>query len=238
MTISLAPREDLFAETPTGLSAGEIPDRFRIDFSTPLEGALRKISLFCPPLALIFLLAWFEDPGNTVSGWLGGLLFGSGVLAVLLYWSTDNFYIFDRTEQKIFYHFQFLFQRRIEPVAAFSEVLAVTVASERFLREAPPSYWHSIALVISQDQVLPLSDQKRNSLAVMTRDARRLAEAIDVPFIPGLENAGSRIITLPDGQVTVLPEKVQTTFREILLALALAGIMFFMYYHRMTWSLG
>jgi hypothetical protein len=226
------PREDLFAHFGGEPSLENIPDRFRVDFSTPLEYTLERMGLFGPLLSFVFLPAWFFEPLMVFAGFLGGVLLFGGLLANFLYWTTDNFYIFDRNEKRIFYHFQFLFRKRINPVADFAQVLAVTVASQPSAGDDLPSNLHSIALVISQDQVVPLSDQKRNSLKIMTQDAQMLAEILGVPFIPGMENAASRFLTLPDRKIQILPAKVQSNLGEILFAIAVFAIAGAVYFQR------
>ncbi|KAF1083023.1 MAG: hypothetical protein GQF41_0790 [Candidatus Rifleibacterium amylolyticum] len=107
-------------------------------------------------------------------------LFGS------LYFNTDNYYIFDLPGKKMFYHFRFFFYKRVDLVANFADIHAVTCSGRYHSDNADNYYTYRVLCVLNDGQIIYLSDETREELEKQNRSARKIAAITGAEYVAGL----------------------------------------------------
>ena len=158
----------------------------KVDLKTPLENAFWWLTTLS---VVAFVIAFIISPGEkfdmqwqvimAVAG-VGSVLFGS------LYFNTDNYYIFNFVNKKVFYHFKFFFYTKVEFVANFADIHAVTSTGERHSDKSDEYYTYRVQCVLNTGQIIDLSDETHEELERQNRIARKIAAITGAKYVEGL----------------------------------------------------
>jgi hypothetical protein len=95
---------------------------------------------------------------------------------------TDNYYLLDRERHQIFYHFKFLWFRRLRVLLQRKDVVAVAVEGRK---QGKPSYWeYRIGVVGNTGRWVALADWQNEPLEASNTAAAKLAGMLGCKVYP------------------------------------------------------
>jgi len=126
---------------------------------------------------------------------LAGVLFTARYL-------TDNFYLVDPARHVVYYHFRFLFVRRVRLLFERRDLLGVSTQTRK-RRTRYSSWWeHRVVLIGTTGRVVPLDRWRRDALWRCNQEAAALATSLGCAWYEAQE--GRRVIvTVKDGVASV-----------------------------------
>ncbi|MBU1109631.1 MAG: hypothetical protein KKB51_23320 [Candidatus Riflebacteria bacterium] len=158
----------------------------KVDLTTPLESAFWWLSVLS---IIAIVLAWIFSPGRELSPQAQGVMVVAGFCLVFfgsLYFNTDNFYIFDLESQQMLYHFKFFFYRKVEFVANFADVHAVTSSGKYHRDKDEEWYTYRVKCILNTGQNYYLSDETREDLEKQNRIAKKISTITGAEYVKGL----------------------------------------------------
>ncbi len=109
-------------------------------------------------------------------------LFLSGAFFLLRYF-TDNHYLVDPEYHCVYYHFKFLWHRRIRLLLASENITAVTTGSKKCSSKTSSWWEYRVVLVSAQGKIEPLTNWKREKLDECNILASDLASKLQTQYI-------------------------------------------------------
>jgi hypothetical protein len=89
---------------------------------------------------------------------------------------TDNYYLLDRERHRIFYHFKFLWFRRLRVLLQRKDIVAVTVQGHKASERRGPTYWeYRVGVVGTNGRWIALTEWEKEALEPCNRKAASLA---------------------------------------------------------------
>jgi len=160
--------------------------KIKVDLRTPLESAFWWLTvLSAASIAGAWALSSGEKfaqqwPSIVAVSVLGQIVFGS------LYFNTDNYYIFDLVSREMFYHFRFFFFTKVDFVARFEDIHAVTFSGRIDSGDQDESYAYRVMCVLHTGQTLYLSDETDEDLEGHDKIARKISAITGADYLMGL----------------------------------------------------
>lgn len=106
------------------------------------------------------------------------VLAATGILLLFLRGLTDNYFLIDPKQHAIYYHFHFLFIRRVRLLAERQDIVATTVET-RYRRTKYRRWWeHRAVLIDASGRVVPMSNWQRDALSESNDVAADLAKQL------------------------------------------------------------
>ncbi|HNX76255.1 MAG TPA: hypothetical protein PLM07_04335 [Candidatus Rifleibacterium sp.] len=158
----------------------------KVDLKTPLEKAFWWLTTLS---VVAFVIALIISPGEKYDMQWHVIMAFAGVGSVLfcsLYFFTDNYYIFNFVNKKVFYHFKFFFYTKVEFVANFADIHAVTSTGKAHSDKSDGYYTYRVQCVLNTGQILDLSDETLEELERQNRIARKIASITGAKYVEGL----------------------------------------------------
>jgi hypothetical protein len=189
----------------------------KVDCDTTLESAL-----FAWGAALAFIAVWLAFEiyvhaplrSRGYSHWylspaLGPLLLPGLIAGSLMLFSlralTDNFYLVDPVNHTVYYHFWFLFVRRVTLRLERKEILTVSTESRR-RRSRYRSWWEQRVVVLAADaRVVPMSNWQRDGVWACNNLASELAKKLDCKYLEVPEDTDLRVAAEAGRTTTFVP---------------------------------
>jgi hypothetical protein len=107
------------------------------------------------------------------------------VVFFIAYWLTDNYYLLDRERHQVFYHFKFLWFRRLRLFLQRQDVVAVAVQGRKQEQRRQPTTWeYRIGVVGATGRWIALSEWQSKSLEDSNREAENLAAMLECKAYP------------------------------------------------------
>ncbi len=165
---------------------GDKYPKIKVDLRTPLESAFWWLTVLS---AASIAGAWVFSSGEKFAQqWpsivavsvIGQVVFGS------LYFNTDNYYIFDLVSREMFYHFRFFFFTKVDFVARFEDIHAVTFSGRIDGGDQNVSYAYRVMCVLHTGQTLYLSDETNEDLEGHDKIARKISAITGADYLMGL----------------------------------------------------
>lgn len=158
----------------------------KVDLKTPLESAFWWMSV----LSLFAIgLAWVFNSERELNPQTQGVIVVAGFCLIFfgsLYFNTDNYYIFDLESKQIFYHFKFFHYRKVELVANFVDVHAVTSTARYHRSKHDEWYTYRVKCILNTGQNYYLSDETREELEKQNRIAKIISSMTGAEYVKGL----------------------------------------------------
>jgi hypothetical protein len=111
----------------------------------------------------------------------GQAALGLGLAALACYLATQNYYLLDPLEHRLYHGFRFLWWRRRRILFRQAEILCLTTEARMF-RSRYGSYWcYRLNVVGIGGSREPLSDWRRHALEECNAKARQLAAQLECP---------------------------------------------------------
>ncbi|MDD2999620.1 MAG: hypothetical protein PHV05_11215 [Candidatus Riflebacteria bacterium] len=157
----------------------------KVDLKTPLErifwwlAALSIASIgvvWIFSSEMIFILQW---RAITAVGGVGFLFFGS------LYFNTDNYYIFNLISKKMYYHFKFFFYTKVEFIADFADIHAVTFTGRQGGGDDSNDYLYRVQCILNTGEIIDLSDEESDNIDKQDRIARKISAITGAEYVAG-----------------------------------------------------
>ena len=166
-------------------------NRYKINLTTTLEDFFFNIFSLCLSLTVILSIIIFVQK-NQIE-YLTEITTGFLIVTLIswvLFKLTDNYYILDMNEGKIYYRFSFIFIERLLLKALITDIKAVSTDCRLVVeRRGGPSYKYSIALLTRSGKKIRISDWVSLFGSVeydsYINEAAELAAKFKLPFIPG-----------------------------------------------------
>lgn len=109
----------------------------------------------------------------------GQTALGLGLAALACYFATQNYYLLDPVEHRLYHVFRFLWWRRRRILFRQPEILCLTTEAKMF-RSRYGSYWrYRLTAVGIGGRQEPLSDWRRHALELCNAKARQLAGQLE-----------------------------------------------------------
>jgi len=160
--------------------------KIKVDLSTPLELTFFLLAgLSVAAMVFAFILSpgeKFDQQWQAVMAVAGICL----VLSITMYFNTDNYYIFDLVNKMMFYHFRFFFYTRVEKVASFADIHAVTSTGSHESDRYDDYYNYRVQCILNTGQILYLSDETRENLEKQNNTARKIAVITGAEYVAGI----------------------------------------------------
>ncbi len=176
-----------FDELADDNEQSEIPDKLKLDLKTPLETFFMWAAIISGFIGFAGFIGYIED-GLTVVTKL--MLAAGGIsLAIFggLYFNTDNYYILDRSSERLLYHFKFFFWRKVSTICSFNEISLVTTGGKRE-KSKHAIWWEYAAFILTTNgELLQMSDFAKEAFDKQKELARRLCEITGARFIDAPE---------------------------------------------------
>ncbi|PKL43096.1 MAG: hypothetical protein CVV41_11880 [Candidatus Riflebacteria bacterium HGW-Riflebacteria-1] len=201
----------------------EIPDELKLELKTPLE----TFFMWAAIISCFFILAGLIGLEKAVN-FKSKLLFSAGCMSLVvfgsLYFNTDNYYIVDRTGERILYHFKFFFFRKVSTVCRFNEISLITSGGKH--KKSKHAVWweYAVFILTTNGELLPMSDYIKEAFDKQKELARKLSDITGARFIDAPEERIVRAAGL--NCVRHEAHTIVDTFVEIGMALLFAGIAF------------
>jgi hypothetical protein len=135
------------------------------------------------------IMAWVISPGEKFDQQWQAIMAVGGiglVLFVALYLNTDNYYVFDLANKMMFYHFRFFFYTRVELVANFADIHAVTTTGMQESDRYDDYFTYRVQCVLNTGQMLYLSDETRENLEKQNNTAKKIAAITGAEYVAGI----------------------------------------------------
>lgn len=165
----------------------EIPDRLKLELATPLEKFFLWAAMISGFLIFSGFIGYIED-GLTPPAKLM-LATGCLFLAVFggLYFNTDNYYIIDRTGERILYHFKFFFFRKVSTICQFKDISLITTGGKR--EKSKYSVWweYAVFILTTDGKLLRITDFAKDAFDKQKSLARKLCDITGAKFISAPE---------------------------------------------------
>ena len=98
---------------------------------------------------------------------------------------TDNYYLLDRERYRIFYHFKFLWFRRLRVFLQRKDVVAVAVQGRKHGERNQPTTWeYRIGVVGATGRWIALTEWQKKPLEACNREAAKLAAMLGCRAYP------------------------------------------------------
>jgi len=162
-----------------------------LDLDTKLESWLTvpSIGFF---LLGAFLLAMGHDPT-----WVALIPILMAFLGLTLACFTENYFLLDPHRQALFYRRKVLFSERITQVASFSEIVAVTMETRRERARHRSWFAHRVLVALKSRKLVTVSDSFIDDPEGAEHLARRVAESLGVPMVPGAHRGPPKVLSGP-----------------------------------------
>ena len=160
----------------------------KVDCDTTLERAFIATGITCVGLAvavlwftlrgLIYRSTWrLHLPPSAVPLLVPGLLAAAGISAALR-WLTDNFYLIDSSRHAVYYHFEFLFVRRVTLLLEPQDIDMVIVESRRRRNRRDAWFEYRCMLIATDGRSVPMSNWERYDRLTSNERAAELAKTL------------------------------------------------------------
>lgn len=158
----------------------------KVDLKTPLENAFWWL-IVLSAAAIGIAIVLNSGPKFDLQ-WQGVIVVAGAclVLSASLYFNTDNFYIFNLVNKKIFYHCKIFFYKRVECIASFEDIHAVTTTGRRHGNRSDDYYTYRVQCVLNTGQIICLSDETREDFEMQKRIARKISAITGAEYVDGL----------------------------------------------------
>ena len=160
--------------------------KIKVDLRTPLDLTffwLAGLSVVAIVFAFIF------SPGEKFDQQWQAVMAVAGiclVFSIAFYFNTDNYYIFDLVSREMFYHFRFFFFTKVDFVARFEDIHAVTFSGRIDSGDQDESYAYRVMCVLHTGQTLYLSDETDEDLGGHDKIARKISAITGADYLMGL----------------------------------------------------
>lgn len=177
---------------PPPSAAAGLPEKVKIDLNTPLETVLTGVALGAGIISLMLLYGGSCSsyskhsrrtipPNPELLNYLP-LTIGIAAVAGFARIMTDNFYILDTVEKKIYYHFKIF---SFESVSLFMRADQVAAAGVTGVYKSSKhgSWWeYKIVLVDREGKMIDFSDFKKEEYYGLNERAKGIAAVLGCPF--------------------------------------------------------
>jgi len=160
--------------------------KIKVDLRTPLELTffwLAGLSVVAIVFAFIF------SPGEKFDQQWQAVMAVAGiclVFSIAFYFNTDNYYIFDLVNKMMFYHFRFFSYTRVERVASFADIHAVTSTGSQESDRYENYHTYRVQCILNTGQILYLSDDTYENLEKQNGIARKIAAITGAEYVAGI----------------------------------------------------
>lgn len=158
----------------------------KVDLKTPLENTfwwLTALSAVAIGIAIIF------SPGQELQQQWQAVMVVAGfclIFCACLYFYTDNYYIFNLVQKRMFYHCKFFFYKKVEFIASFADIHAVTSTGRHHSDRSDDYYTYRVQCILNTGQILYLSDETHEDLEKQNRIAKKISAITGAEYLDGL----------------------------------------------------
>lgn len=173
--------------------------KIKLELKTPFEWLLISLMVF---FGFAFLIILLQENSPFQFYYISG---GAFILTFLFFLMTDNYYILDQNNEKIFASMNFFglsFEGKHIP---FDDIIAVTTTAEEF-RNKYNRYWvYTTVLISKKGKIFPMSDSKKRDEGYdfCNKRAELMAKEAGIQFIPGKYHMEVFAEKGEDGEITV-----------------------------------
>ncbi|MBI3039295.1 hypothetical protein HYY75_09660 [bacterium] len=198
-------------QVESGINLDKI-EKIKADLETSLETVLFWLTCIWFGIAGGFIAIALEDRSAWFLLEYTHFPFCMGILCLILYNATDNYYVLNVFEKRIFYHFKVFWFKKITPFLNSEDIAFIGVTSIYCSND--DTIWHEykIILVDRKGNSIPLSDPNQN-LQTTNQKAKLFAQILGCKFEEGREKASIQIDKSANGEVAarLVDEMVMTS---------------------------
>lgn len=165
-------------------------NRYKLNLTTMLEDLFFNLFSLCLTITVLLSIVIFVKK-NEIE-YLSEVTVGFLALTLIswvLFKLTDNYYVLDISEGKIYYRFSFIFIEKLFLKALTSDIKALSTDCRLLVRRRENQYRYSMILITNSGKKIRISDwsgvNNNEEYDAFINETRELAEKLTFPFIPG-----------------------------------------------------
>ncbi len=190
--------------------ASNLPHRIKVDLNTYLEQFLSGIGMLGGIAAVILLVAGtcgstsrysrqYTPPSPEALKYIPLALIVAGA-GLLCRWFTDNYYIMDTVEKKIYYHFKFFSYEAVSLFLSADQIEAIGVTGKKCSSKHSVWWEYKIVVIDKPGNMIDFSDRTRDSRFEHNEKARGMAAVMQCNFAECPPEAHIKVTKDPSGR--------------------------------------
>ncbi|HNY10359.1 MAG TPA: hypothetical protein PKK26_02095 [Candidatus Wallbacteria bacterium] len=194
---------------PKANIASNLPHRIKVDLNTYLEQFFSGVGILALIAAVILLISGtcgstsryshhYTPPDPAALKYIPLALIAAGA-GFLCRWFTDNYYIMDTVEKRIYYHFKFFGYESVSLFLAADQIEAIGVTGKKCSSKHAVWWEYKIVIIDKPGNMTDFSDRTRDSRFEHNEKARGMAAVMQCNFAECPPEAHIKVTRDPSG---------------------------------------